>query len=89
MSWEANALCSTVDPNLFFPQTVAIERRAKAVCFGCAVRNECLAEALGKDMEFGVWGGTNERERRALRRRFPGERDWNARLTAMDARVPA
>ena len=33
---------------------------------GCAVRTECLADALDNRIEFGVWGGMTERERRAL-----------------------
>jgi WhiB family redox-sensing transcriptional regulator len=33
------------------------------------VRTECLADALDNRIEFGVWGGMTERERRALLRR--------------------
>ena len=32
----------------------------------------CLAEALDHQIEWGVWGGMTERERRALLRRRPG-----------------
>jgi WhiB family redox-sensing transcriptional regulator len=32
------------------------------------VREECLDYALATGQKFGVWGGTSERERRALRR---------------------
>jgi WhiB family redox-sensing transcriptional regulator len=39
---------------------------AKAVCAGCPVRSACLVFALERDLE-GVWGGTTEDERRALR----------------------
>ena len=46
---------------------------------GCPVRTECLADALDNRVEFGVWGGMTERERRALLRRRP-ERDLLARL---------
>src|SRR5439155_5917821 len=44
------------------------EAHAKTVCGSCAVRVECLTEALGSDERFGIWGGLTERERRALRR---------------------
>ena len=41
---------------------------AKAVCSGCPVRVECLAYALAEPQLQGVWGGTSDTERRALRR---------------------
>lgn len=44
------------------------ESQAKAVCQECAVRPECLSEALSADERFGIWGGLTERERRAARR---------------------
>ncbi len=43
---------------------------------GCAVRTECLADALDHRVEFGVWGGMTERERRALLRRRPDVLSW-------------
>ena len=65
------------DPDALFVQGAA-QNRAKAVCVGCAVRTECLADALDNRVEFGVWGGMTERERRALlappRRHAPGAR---------------
>jgi WhiB family transcriptional regulator, redox-sensing transcriptional regulator len=44
------------------------EAQAKTVCESCPVRVDCLAEALGADERFGIWGGFTERERRTLRR---------------------
>ena len=55
--------------------------RAKAVCKGCPVVAECLADALDNRTEFGVWGGMTERERRALLRRRPDVRSWTELLT--------
>ena len=52
------------------------------VCFGCPVRTECLSEALDNKIEFGVWGGMTERERRALLRRRPDVRNWRELLEA-------
>jgi len=45
------------------------------------VRTECLAEALDNQIEWGVWGGMTERERRALLRRKP-HASWRAVLEA-------
>jgi WhiB family redox-sensing transcriptional regulator len=43
---------------------------------GCDVRTECLSDALDNKVEFGVWGGMTERERRALLRRRPHVTSW-------------
>lgn len=55
--------------------TGAEQNIAKRICRGCPVQRECLAEALDNRIEFGVWGGMTERERRALLRRHPNT-DW-------------
>ena len=80
-AWRARAACNTVDPDLFFPvgvtgPAVAQIAAAKAVCAGCDVRPECLEFAITTNQEYGIWGGTSEEERRALRRR------WRARQRA-------
>jgi len=54
----------------------ARQREARRLCGGCAVRTECLAHALDHRIEFGVWGGMTERERRALLRARPEVRSW-------------
>ncbi|MEU3736883.1 MULTISPECIES: WhiB family transcriptional regulator [unclassified Streptomyces] len=73
--WSAQAACRTTDPDELFVQGAA-QNRAKAVCTGCPVRTECLADALDNRVEFGVWGGMTERERRALLRRRPTVTSW-------------
>lgn len=55
---------------------------AKRICRGCPVRNECLADALDNRIEFGVWGGMTERERRALLRRHPHVASWRKMFEA-------
>ena len=50
------------------------------MCGGCPVRTECLADALDNRVEFGVWGGLTERERRALLRRRPNVKSWRELL---------
>jgi len=65
-----------MDPALFFPeQPGASTAGAKRVCGGCPVQEECLAEALTHDDQFGVWGGTAARERLVmLGRRKPRQK---------------
>jgi WhiB family redox-sensing transcriptional regulator len=84
--WTTAAACSTADPDELFV-TGAAQNRAKAICMGCPVRTECLADALDNRVEFGVWGGMTERERRALLRRRPEVTSWQ-RLFA-EARTAA
>lgn len=73
MEWLNRARCRNEDPELFFPIGTtgpAIDQveAAKAVCQRCDVRMTCLEWALATGQDAGVWGGTSEEERRAIRR---------------------
>ena len=78
--WRVNASCREQDPDGLFVRGKE-QRKAKLVCIACPVRTECLAEALDGRIEFGVWGGMTERERRALLRRRPDVESWHELLT--------
>ncbi|MDT0396133.1 MULTISPECIES: WhiB family transcriptional regulator [Streptomyces] len=74
-NWRRRAACRTEDPDLFFPigtsgPALTQAEQAKAVCRRCPVREQCLEWALGTGQSIGVWGGTDETERRALKRRI-------------------
>jgi len=76
--WRLVAACRSADPDLFFPISdsgPALEQavEAKAICATCRVRRECLAFALRTEQVHGIWGGTTERERTAVRRRTVSE----------------
>lgn len=73
--WQRLAACRGGDPDALFVQG-AEQNVAKKICKGCPVRLECGAVALDNRIEFGVWGGMTERERRALLRRHPGAASW-------------
>lgn len=84
MDWRLKAACREEDPELFFPvgntgPALLQVEEAKAVCARCPVTDECLQWALETHQDAGVWGGTGEDERRAMRRRRQRER---ARLRA-------
>lgn len=66
--WRERSLCAQTDPEAFFPEKGGSSREAKKVCQSCEVSVECLESALENDERFGVWGGTSELERRAMRR---------------------
>lgn len=82
MSWEDDARCRTHDPEIFFVPRVAFERRAKTICSRCTVRTECLAYALEARIDFGIWGGLNDKERRRMLRRAPRDTPWREVLAA-------
>ncbi|MFE2823452.1 WhiB family transcriptional regulator [Streptomyces sp. NPDC059271] len=73
--WSEDAACRTGDSDALFADG-PVQSRAKTICRGCSVRTECLADALDNRIEWGVWGGMTERERRALLRRRPHVASW-------------
>ena len=54
------------DPDLFFSEKAEDITQAKEACGFCPVRAECAE--LGKNEEFGVWGGMTPDERRSAQR---------------------
>ncbi len=73
-NWRSAGACLSADPDLFFPistsgpaqQQIA---RAKMICAGCGVRQECLQFAMSHDQLYGIWGGTTAEDRQRDRRR--------------------
>jgi WhiB family redox-sensing transcriptional regulator len=66
--------CRTVDPETFFPvgttgPAILQAEEAKALCARCPIIGDCLIYALDMGIEFGVWGGMDEHERRSIRRK--------------------
>ena len=77
ISWRDDAACRDADPDLFFPIGTAGPAlrqidQAKRICRACPAQTACLAWAIDHAVTSGVWGGTTEDERRAIRR--PAER---------------
>ena len=67
--WMTQARCRGADRAVFFPADGAGVEAAQCICGGCPVRVECLEYALAHRVEYGVWGGASERERRRILRR--------------------
>lgn len=84
MNWRHQAACRTETPDLFFSagsggSAQAQVARAKQVCAGCTVRDECLQWALQVGVDDGVWGGLTTDERRLLKRRTARRRHREAK----------
>jgi WhiB family redox-sensing transcriptional regulator len=85
LAWVSKALCGTTDPDELFVSGKA-QNKAAAICRHCPVVTECLADALDNHMEFGVWGGMTERQRRALLKQHPEVVSWSEFFAARRAR---
>lgn len=73
--WVSQARCRDTDPDELFVRGAA-QRQAVLICRRCPVIRECAAEALDNRLEFGVWGGLTERQRRALLKANPNVTSW-------------
>lgn len=73
--WITQAKCRNGDPDALFVRG-AEQRKAAVICRHCPVMMECRADALDNRVEFGVWGGLTERQRRAVLRKNPDVKNW-------------
>ena len=66
-TWVESGACGSSDHDDFFTQELHLQRAATEVCLrDCPVITQCLGHALRAPEDFGIWGGTTERERRRL-----------------------
>ena len=75
IAWVTQARCRAVDPDQLFVRGAA-QRKAATICRHCPVLMQCGADALDNRVEFGVWGGMTERQRRALLKQHPEVESW-------------
>jgi len=72
--WRNRAACSGYPNTLFFPSSDETDERsvkkAKGICAVCPVMEDCLQYALETNQRSGIWGGTTEKERKSLRRKW-------------------
>jgi WhiB family transcriptional regulator, redox-sensing transcriptional regulator len=76
IAWVSQARCRQTDPDELFVRGAA-QRKAAVICRHCPVIAECGADALDNRVEFGVWGGMTERQRRALLKQHPEVVSWS------------
>jgi WhiB family redox-sensing transcriptional regulator len=75
--WRFGARCRDRGPAQFYVEMTwrkfrreVAEEQARQFCDGCAVRGSCLADALSRPGERGIWGGQTEDEREATQRKL-------------------
>lgn len=73
--WVSLARCREIDPDDLFVHGAA-QRQVAVICRHCPVVLQCRADALDNRVEFGVWGGMTERQRRSLLRQYPNVESW-------------
>ena len=66
--WHQRAACRGAGASWFFSVAPDNLERARAVCAGCTVRDECYRHAMSEPDLEGFRAGFTAKERRALRR---------------------
>ena len=66
--WRDDAACRDVEPELFFPGRHDDPHAAKQICATCPSLIPCLDLALDDPTIYGIWGGTDLAQRKAIRR---------------------
>lgn len=71
--WQLHGLCRDLETAVFFhpdnergPARRRRQEHAKQICRRCPVVAQCRQHALSTREPFGVWGGLDEDERRAI-----------------------
>lgn len=68
--WKLESACLLEPKDMFFPGRGESAKPAKVICSMCPVRVECLSYAIENREWHGIWGGTNEKDRRPLIRQY-------------------
>jgi WhiB family redox-sensing transcriptional regulator len=91
--WIDRAACAGLDPGLFFgfeseteEESHAREVKAKEICDGCSVADDCLEFALTTRQRYGIWGGLDAGERASELRRRAAHSRTSGRLPGGESR---
>jgi WhiB family redox-sensing transcriptional regulator len=65
--WSEEAPCRAFGPDYMYPTSENSQTRvAGQLCFDCPFQVSCLNYALTIKEEYGVWGGTTEKDRKDI-----------------------
>lgn len=62
--WFAEAACTSIGGDFWYPDTKEESLWAKKICSTCPVAQQCLDYALEIEDNHGIWGGMVPNERR-------------------------
>lgn len=67
LSWQDDAKCAQVGGDIWFAEKHdwATTQRAREICEGCPVRQQCFEYGLHE--QFGVYAGTTNEDRKKIR----------------------
>ena len=65
-TWTQHAACAGKPQHWWYPEHGQGATKAKRICAGCPVQQQCLDQALAEGEQHGVWGGYTLRERRTI-----------------------
>jgi WhiB family redox-sensing transcriptional regulator len=75
--WLPEAGCREEDPELFYEYGSSTSReQAKAVCWGCPVRELCFDEVMAQEAGFGGSAQQNEKYRYGVRGGYTSTERW-------------
>ncbi len=67
LDWQKLAVCDGARDDIFFPGEYELpDPAALAMCARCHVKSECLQYSIDLDIEYGIWGGLTEEQRRNI-----------------------
>lgn len=67
LDWQNDAACLGTDPEMFFPEGPAASQTLR-ICQHCPVFQQCLDHAMDNPTLRGIWAGTTDVQRRAMRK---------------------
>lgn len=65
---NGSQLCAQADPEMWFADDLESMEKAIAICNQCPLREPCLEYAIEHQVQ-GIWGGTVEVVRKAIRKK--------------------
>ena len=64
--WQRDAACREHPDLSWFPTAGYSTTHQVAICTGCLVKSQCLADALDRGERYGLWGGIDSLNRMRL-----------------------
>lgn len=67
---DGNCVVLGLDTSIFFEGDIENTQQARRCCFACPTQKQCAEYAIVTRENYGIWGGLDFKQRRAIRRRW-------------------